>query len=147
MRVVKLGLISAVVFFLLLYLMSLLIPSHIRISRAVNINAPADALRPFVADTSKWQQWMQMDTRKMNVSILSAGPQDIATNWNYRGRSVKSSFRMEESAGITVLQWYFDFQLDWTPWEKFGSITFDKQFGTPMEASLNNLKKLMEKTP
>jgi hypothetical protein len=37
--------------------------------------------------------------------------------------------------------------LNWTPWEKFGSITFDKQFGTPMEASLNNLKKLMEKTP
>jgi hypothetical protein len=46
-----------------------------------------------------------------------------------------------------VLQWYFDIKLRWYPWEKFGSIVFDKQLGPPMEKSLGNLKKLLEKNP
>jgi hypothetical protein len=39
------------------------------------------------------------------------------------------------------VQWYFDFEVNWYPWEKFGSILFDRQLGPSMERSLETLKK------
>lgn len=127
MRVIKLGIISVIVFSVLLLLLSLLIPSTVRISRAVNIDAPKTAIIPLVEDQKNWVKWSEL-----NVSD---------------SKKVEGNFRFEESAGITVVQWYFDFKLNWYPWEKFGSITFDQQFGPVMERSLNNLKKLVENSP
>lgn len=147
MRFIKLAIISFVVFFVLLYLMSLLIPSHVRISRAININADISEIRPLLADSSRWNQWMDMNTSGIEVILLPSDSSIIPAKWNYKERTINSTFRLEESAGITVVQWYFDFYLKWYPWEKFGSITFDKQFGIPMESSLNKLKNLLEKSP
>ncbi len=147
MKFIKLAIISFVAFFILLYLMSLLIPSHVRISRAINIQTTARELRPLVSDTATWGRWMTLNTDSIETSILGVSDSLVQTRWNYKGRTIASSFRLEESAGVTALQWYFDFELKWYPWEKFGSITFDKQFGGPMETSLNNLKKLIENSP
>ena len=147
MKILKLGVISFVVFFVLLYLMSLLIPSHVRISRAINISSTASSIYPYLADTAKWRQWNETDISNIRVDIRKLEPTFIQTDWTYNERTVGSSFRMEESAGVTVVQWYFDFHLKWYPWEKFGSITFDNQFGIPMERSLNNLKKLIDNSP
>lgn len=127
MRVIKLGIISAIVFAIILFVFSLLIPSTIRISRAVNINAPKSAIYPLVTDKKNWPKWSELE--------------------GYDNKRVEGHFRFEESASITVVQWYFDIKLKWYPWEKFGSIIFDKQFGPPMERSLNNLKKLVENSP
>lgn len=127
MRVIKLGIISIIVFSILLLLFSLLIPSTVRISRAVNIDAPRASIAPLVEDPKNWVKWSEL-----NVSD---------------SKKVQGKFHFEESAGITVVQWYFDFKLNWYPWEKFGSITFDQQFGPVMERSLNNLKKLVENSP
>ncbi len=127
MRVVKLGIISVIVFSIILLLFSLLIPSTVRISRAINIYAPKASIYPLVADQKNRVKWSEL-----NIS---------------NNKRVQDSFHLEESAGITVVQWYFDFKLNWYPWEKFGSITFDKQVGPVMEQSLNNLKKLVENSP
>jgi hypothetical protein len=146
-RVIKLGIISFVVFFILLWLMSLLFPSHVRISRAININAPMRDIVPLLRDTGSWKTWMEMEIDSIKVTSLPADTASMSTEWHYGGRTIKSSFSAIESADITVVQWYFDFHLKWYPWEKLGSITFDKQFGTPMELSLNKLKKVIEKSP
>ena len=147
MKYVKLAIISVIAFSVLLLLMSLLFPSHVRISRAINIQAASANIRPLLADTSNWKSWMTIQTDKLNVTPGDSDASLLSSRWNYGGRSIESTFRLEESAGITVIQWYFDFHLRWYPWEKFGSITFDKQFGTSMESSLNNLKKLIENSP
>lgn len=146
-RVIKLGIISAVVFFVILYLMSLLLPSHVRISRAINIDGTKEQIMPFVADTAKWRLWNELAIDSIEVKKLVANADRVSTSWHFRGRTINSSFSLEESANVTVVQWYFDFRLKWYPWEKFGSITFDKRFGGPMESSLNNLKKLIENSP
>jgi hypothetical protein len=57
MRFIKLALISLVVLFLLVLGMSLLIPSHVRISRAINITAPKDSLVLQLSDLRNWKQW------------------------------------------------------------------------------------------
>ena len=146
-RLFKLGIISFIVFFVLLLLMSLLVPSTIRISRAINIESPKSVIFPHLADTARWREWNEIDVTNIDITVRHADSGIIRTNWHYKGRDIQSSFRLEESAGITVVQWYFDFRLRWYPWEKFGSITLDKQFGIPMERSLENLQKVITKTP
>lgn len=147
MKYIKLGIISLVVFFIILFLMSLLIPSHVRISRAINIEGKKEDIRPLVSELENWEKWNEMADKRIEVKMIPADTSLVTTQWMYNGRTVISSFMMNESANITVVQWYFDFSLKWYPWEKFGSITFDKQFGTPMERSLINLKKLVENSP
>jgi hypothetical protein len=147
MRIIKLGIISIIAFAILLFLFSLVIPSHVRISRAVNISAPKEAVYAKIESPVQWKDWNEMAGENIEVEVNAKQPSLITTTWRHKHKAVESSFRFEESANITVVQWYFDFRLRWYPWEKFGSITFDKQFGPVMERSLNNLKKLVENSP
>ncbi len=157
MRLLKLGLISLIVFSLLLVMMSLLIPSQVRISRALNIHADKKKIRAVLLDRGSWAEWNELaagDTLAgqpggslvlPEITILSGDSDEVAVQWRSAGKVMSGAFRLEESAGVTVVQWYFDFRLRWYPWEKFGSIVFDDQYGPPMERSLNALKQKVEK--
>ena len=82
---------------------------------------------------------------QMNISLISASPDTVLTRWVRNSKeTINSGFTLMAAADSTIVQWYFDFKLKWYPWEKFGSIIFDKQLGPPMEASLTNFKKFME---
>jgi len=43
-----------------------------------------------------------------------------------------------------IVEWYFNFHFRWYPWEKLGSMYYDKQLGPLMEKSLINLKSYIE---
>jgi hypothetical protein len=164
MRFIKLALISAVVLFIVIYLFSLMIPSQVRISRAVNVSVPKDSLLAAVVDLRQWKQWNDLVTNpdltnkvftenefsseQLKVTRQSQVGDTLLTSWHQQNaRVLNSGFMWVGGDGQLVLQWYFDIKLRWYPWEKFGSIVFDKQLGPPMEKSLGNLKKLLEKTP
>lgn len=164
MRVVKLGLISIVVLFVVVFLISLLIPSQVRISRAINITAPKDSLTHYLSDLRQWPQWNALITNqelanpaytnntftsdRLQVQLEKAAADTITTIWRQgAGRETGSGFNLHTAGNTIVVQWYFDFQLKWYPWEKFGSIIFDKQLGPPMEQSLGELKKRLETSP
>jgi hypothetical protein len=164
MRFVKLALISAVVLCIVIYLFSLIIPSKIRISRAVNISVPKDSLVAAVADLRQWHLWNELvenpdltnkhfssnefSSATLTVTKEAQVGDTLLTAWHQQNaRVLTSGFVWVGSDGQLVLQWYFDVKLRWYPWEKFGSIVFDKQLGPPMEKSLANLKKLLERNP
>ncbi len=147
MRLIKLGMISIVAFSILLFLFSLVIPSTVRVSRAVNIHAEKTAILPFLIHQDKWKDWNVFANEKIDVTVEMVDTAMITTVWKYKDQAINSYYWLEESTGISVVQWYFEFRLKWYPWEKFGSITFDKQFGPAMEQSLNNLKKQIENSP
>jgi hypothetical protein len=164
MRFVKLGLISAVILFIIIYLFSLIIPSTVRVSRAVNISAPKDSLVAQLTDLRQWHFWNEMASNResgnqqFTESSITSGEliitkkgkvgDTLLTDWQQKNaRVLNSGFTWYGGDGELVLQWYFDIKLRWYPWEKFGSIVFDKQLGPPMEKSLGNLKKLLEKNP
>lgn len=146
-RIIKLGIISVITIFIILYLISLLIPSTIRISRAINIQSEKKNIYPLLADTLKWKNWNEVKNDLIGVQLLSADSNLVHTRWTYQDRSLNGYYRLERIGDITVVQWYFEFNLKWYPWEKFGSITFEKQFGPPMEQSLINLKNLVTNSP
>lgn len=164
MRLVKLGLISAVVMFLLVLLLSLLIPSHSLVSRAITINRPFDSVKVQVADLRNWQYWnallkdsslgvvqfseRNISTDRMKIELIAVDSTAVITQWKREGQEpVQATMSLTAAGNSTILQWYFDFHLKWYPWEKFGSIVFDKELGPPMEASLDQLKKIAEKQP
>jgi hypothetical protein len=161
MRLLKLLLISIVVFGLLILGLSLLFPSQVRISRAIDIDVTKEKILNGVGNLQQWQYWNDMTAKEeltnkrfsdslfssdqMLVKLISASPEAVITNWNRnQNESITSGFQLIGGENSTTVQWYFDFKLKWYPWEKFGSIIFDKQLGPPMESSLTNLKKFME---
>jgi hypothetical protein len=163
MRVVKLGLISLIGLFLVIFLLSLLIPSKMRVSRAITIDVPVDSVYTYVNDMRQWALWnallknenlhsVQIDqssfsSDEMKIIMLPPDSTGILTSWERVGQDkIQSGVGITQAANSTIVQWYFDFKVKWYPWEKFGSIVFDKELGPPMEQSLEQLKKVCEKT-
>jgi hypothetical protein len=76
-KLIKLGLISIIFFGLLITGFSLFIPSHVIISKAINIGASKDSINYQIADIDKWKYWYPgFDTlefcqnkRYFNISI------------------------------------------------------------------------------
>lgn len=166
MRLIKLGFISVVVLFGLITAMSLLLPSQIIISRAIDINRPLDTVYEAVTNLSKWKGWMDnYEADSTTISFPSKGPASfikmgkvrvditaldstkMEANWQSAdSRPLPGSFNFITSADqqMVTVQWQFVQKVKWYPWEKFASITSDKVLGPYMEKSLDNLKKLME---
>lgn len=161
MRLVKLAIISAVVICLLVLGITSLIPSHVRISRAVNIGVRQQEVATRVSEVAKWQEWnelvkgipsnkiqyrlQQLISDSLLIKVTYATADTVKTVWkSYSGREIAGVFTFRQSGEVTIVQWYFDFHQRWYPWEKFASINFDKQWGPLMERSLDTLKKLIE---
>ena len=161
-KIVKLVLISAVILFLLITALSLLLPSHVRVSRAVDIPAPKEKIIPFIADLQQWSKWNRfvivadsmhqltqntstaIQAGDLHVELDKSEGDTVVTSW--KQNKVESGGHMVCLAGqgYTTVQWYFDFHLRWYPWQKFQSIVYDKQLGPEMETSLDNLRRLVQ---
>ncbi|MGB8193811.1 MAG: SRPBCC family protein [Chitinophagaceae bacterium] len=163
MRFFKLFLISIVVIALLLVVFSMVLPSHVRISRAIDIKAPTEKIQSYISRLEDWRKWNAL-LNDPAINFISADSQHIKTNrfdiylravktdsvhtlWiQPDGKAYNSQFAFTSSAGVTVVQWYFDFHFRW-PWEKFGSLVYDQQMGPGMEKSLTELQRLVETSP
>ena len=74
MRIIKLGLISAVFLFLVVTAISLLLPSTVNISRAIDVNAPFDTVYTNLNDLSNWKKWIAgYDSINTTISQPSTG--------------------------------------------------------------------------
>jgi len=169
MRFIKLGLISFIFLFLLITGMSLFIPSHIRISKAINIKADKDSVMAQIRDASNWKNWYPgLDTAKLfyeagkvkgvmlddkdpahpaYISINKEEPEEITAQFiSKKMKPVINGWKTisYSTSDSVTLQWYMDFHLRWYPWEKFGSLLLEKSYGLKMEQGLTNLKKLVQ---
>ncbi len=164
MRFIKLAFISVILISVLLTGFSLLLPSHVRISRAIDINADSEQIIPYIKDLDQWPLWNAMvtdtsikmskissekiETNWFNIYKQSSTADSVSTRWlQSNGKEFHGNFSCMKGAQVTVLQWYFDFHLKWYPWEKFGSIIYDDRMGPGMEKSLMQLKALVETSP
>lgn len=144
MRFIKLGLISVVVFSLLITAFSLMIPSHVRISKAIDISVDRDSLLNQLSNTNNWKNWYPgadsiqqlSEITTITDSTIIAKQSRAESGWNLYDAGIP---------GTLTVQWYMDFHLRWYPWEKFSSLLLEKRYGPIMEKGLDNLKKLLEK--
>lgn len=166
MTYIKLFIISLVVLVVVVTCISLLIPSHVRVSRATTIVAPKEAVMARLSDPSRWHEWYPMKdsmkilmkdgkangigtgngqglviTKVTDTSVLASGMgsgKKAETGWNVLPGSAPNS---------VSVQWYTDFYLGWYPWNKFSGLLLDRSHGPMMEEGLTNLKKLVEARP
>ena len=160
MRLIKLAFISFLVFFLLITGISLFFPSHIRISKAIDIHAPVDSVHTMISQPVNWKSWYPgADTLSLyeadgvikgirmpgNQVLMITGFNDStvsAANSTSGTERASMGWNLIQSNKNTVtVQWYMDFKLRWYPWEKFSSLLLEKRYGPVMEQGLAKLKK------
>jgi len=166
MKFIKLGVISGVMIFLVITALSLLLPSQIVVSRAVDINQPLDTVYAFVNNLNNWPKWMDnfdttlqkispnprgknafIQTSEVTVTLTKVSNKKIEAIWQSGSRKqMPGEFNFYPAKGntITTVQWQFIQKVKWYPWEKFASIATDKIISPYMEKSLDNLKQLAE---
>jgi hypothetical protein len=160
MRIIKLGIISVIVFSLLITGISLFFPSRVRISKAIDITANKDSLMNQIGDAAKWKNWYPgADTSLFffvegkikgitteNKQALVNDSAVLTMNPGLRSKRGESGWNVFPGRipGSFTVQWYMDFHLKWYPWEKFSSLLLEKRYGPMMEQGLDKLKKLLE---
>ncbi len=171
MRVIKFFIISVIVLFVVLIALSLLFPSRLRVSRAINLAAPKEKVVAAVGDLRQWEVWNAfiratpltskvystpasgkgafLHSDQLNLTLLNTHADSIAVDWRLsNGKHFEGGYNVLQTASdsITVQAW-FDFHFRWYPWEKLGILVYDKKFGPLMEESLAGLKLYLEKSP
>ena len=166
MRFLRLIIISLIFFSLIITGISLFIPSHITISRAVHINNSSEAVMQELSDPVRWKHWypaansadLYYDNGKVRGLILDNIRQryivinqikdnEVDAAYVLPNRKVKTGWQVAPSVGhhsVTV-QWYMDFRLRWYPWEKFSSFMFERVYGPQIQQGLDNLKSVVER--
>ena len=170
MRILRLLVLSFVFLFLMVTAISLLMPSHVRISRATNIHASASEVWRHVDDLRSWKEWNPF------FSELALGDIEYADTSSGEPPAMKIKetliqlkekktderifvmltkgkdpvingwkFMNQSGSDSATLQWYIDLNLRWYPWEKFAGLLFEKSYGAQIEQGLSNLKKIVEK--
>ena len=156
MKFIKLIIGSIVILSLLLIGFSLLFPSKVITSRAVEIHSSAAKIAYFTADLNHWNEWMS-DWKQNKVVIENnrahIGTQTIryinqTTNkvnfeWIAIGqRPYLVSFDWTLLKDSTyVVHWSFEQNVKWYPWEKFQTLLNEKVLGSKMELELQNLQQ------
>lgn len=149
MRIIKLGLISFVFLFLVVFLISLLIPSHIRISRATNLPARRERIFALVRNEESWHpayfdSAVSAGLKTAEKKIIEQSDSTFVYRLRQNGRKpVVNGWQVygSPSSDSVTLQWRMDFTLGLWPWQKFSSLFYEHTYGAMMEQGLANLKK------
>lgn len=164
MRILKLAIISGIVFMFLAFFISLLLPSQINISRSIEIFGSGEMVLKTVNYTEHWKYWVanrdsvpvsivNTPTHKVfsmgstKAWVVSSGTNKVVAKWQVNsGPVVFSEFRVNRKDEINkfLVEWNFIQKVKWYPWEKFALIASEKGFGDFMEICLENLKRHIE---
>jgi hypothetical protein len=158
--------------FIIIALISLLIPNRIVTAKAVSVQADSIKLFNEVSDLKNWQNWHP--ALKANVADFKFGASTNAVNdmatWSQNGKEYKlvivekvyplvrinlqSKGEKDMENIFTVMpvleqgnmqvQWQSITNLKWYPWEKFSGIFVEKMAGAGNEAALQSLKEYVE---
>lgn len=147
MRIIKLALISFFFFAVLIFLMAQLVPSQVRISKAINFAPDDTTVLTQIRDTAQWTAWhpayqngrpagQQITTQTNTDSLL------IIQISHPSGKSVVNGFALHRfgASDSLTLQWYMEFKLSPLPWHRFSSLFYEGTYGKMMEMGLHNLK-------
>ena len=166
MRFLRLIIISLVFFSLIITGISLFIPSHVTISKAIHINSSREAVMEELSDPVRWKDWYPSahsaelyyengtikglildNIKKRYIVIDDVKENEVVAAYALPNRKVKTGWQIAPSTGnnTVTVQWYMEFHLRWYPWEKFSSFMFEKVYGPQLQQGLDNLKSFLER--
>ena len=169
MRFAKLILTGIIGMFIIMTLLSLLIPSKVVVSRTTLINNTTVAkVQQQLHSFNSWRNWYPV-FKNESVQIKIDSISNTA-KINYQGKTAELKFTSETDSSISFLtiapgendisnqiiaiavpkqnnvqvEWRAVNKLKWYPWEKFYGIFVDKLTGGSYEAGLQGLKEYLE---
>jgi len=172
MRFIKVFLAGAIGLFLVMTLLSLLIPSRVKVSRTTLINNTTKAkVVEQLAILSNWKNWHPVfKNSDAKIIITAAGAKADTAEIVYGNKSAKLVITSRDSNAVKFIlqspgendiqnevfvssipgqynvqvEWRALNHLKWYPWEKFYGIFVDKLTGPGYEQALGGLKDYLE---
>ena len=163
MKFIKLFFISVVFFSILLSAFSLFIPSHVQISKAMQIRTSPDSLWRVVDDFTTWKNWNTLFPGLLNDKAVyddsTLKTENAEVKWKSREpglriavikrenrKPILSGWKLTDAGNSDELmvQWYIDIALRWYPWEKFAGMLYEKSYGDKLIKGLTDLKTMLE---
>lgn len=151
---------------IMITLFSLLIPSHVKVSRSVVINDTTGKIITQLNNLKNWKNWHPMfmsneatinyldngcdivyHNKTTHLSLQSASASDVKFLLQSEGENdIENDILVTPIVKQNAMQveWRADVKLHWYPWEKFYGIFVDKLSGPSYEAALDGLKKYIE---
>jgi hypothetical protein len=154
MRFIKLAFISLVFLFAIVTAISLIIPSHIRLSKVVTVNTQQDSVFSLIKNKEQWPRWHPSFINNANSEILSQISLELVSEtdsilqmrWIQKDKKPLNMYwQLFKDEGSATLQWSIDFYQKWYPWQKIGSLLYEGNYGVMMEHGLANIKAIIEK--
>lgn len=161
MRFIKLAILSFVLLFLVVTVISLFIPGNISISRAMNIAADDSSTFNLISNLEDWKLWhpalkdlpeSEIDAstdsilvKNTIIKVVKRKEDELLTEMSViGGRPIDNGFKLirHEQRDSSTIQTFMNFHLHWYPWEKFRSLFYENIYGTQMEQGLANLRQL-----
>ena len=159
--------------FLVIGLLSLLLPSKVSLAKSVEINTTPGKIRDQILNFDQWKNWYPA-FKDENITVIKNPPANnilnsvtlkdkqgknitlnlIDSNQNIIDIQVKSSsstkvdyqfILIPKTNNQILLTWNINTDLGWYPWKRIQGIFLDKFSGDQYEAALSNLKKAAEK--
>lgn len=152
----------------------LVLPSHFRVERSVQINAPADKVFAHLVDPREWKRWTVWNQRDPAMKIEYGGPKSGAgARWSWQSKSEgngemeftealpgqRLGYRLSfpdmgmQSAGLLTIapaasgvrvSWTNEGEMGNNPINRWFGLMMDRMVGPDFEAGLANLKRLAE---
>ena len=153
LRPIRLIIIGILLLFLVSLGISVMIPSEIKISRAIDIPADKDSVYKLLVNKEEWSLWNPVfsennssNFKKITVTTLTQNDSILIFRLDQPGkRPVLSGWHVYNGGSHSVtVQWYMEITLKWYPWEKLKSLFFENTVGVIMEQGLKNLKNKAE---
>lgn len=169
MRLIKFALLGLVALLAVLTVISLLLPSDIRVSRVVNVAALRKAeVYAAVSDFQAWKRWNNFVYRSSLTNIRYSSPSGgagaflesdqlrieekkadtagVLLNWDMAGgKQFMGGFQfLSVNPDSLTVQWWFELHFRWYPWERLGVFVYDRKLGPVMEESLGELQRFVE---
>ncbi|MEO9145457.1 MAG: SRPBCC family protein [Ginsengibacter sp.] len=155
--------------FVVIAIISLLIPSKVTVARSVEINATPEEVSKQIADFELWKNWYPA-FKDENITVIKNVPDSSSVTLKDKGGKDIILTRVETNADVitvdvhsssstkvnyrfvltpkmnnqTQLTWDVNTDMGWYPWKKIQGILLDKFSGNQYEAALGNLKKAVE---
>ena len=171
-RKIKMLLVGFVGLLCLFTLIGLLIPSSVKISRGVIVNADSATVLQQISVLEEWPKWVtwfrsdkgmlvriqdesdQKVVRWQSLSKEEGGEISLLSNANgelkllhaFKGMNKANGMLRVRNAGAGQAEvlWMIEYPLRWYPWERFEGIFMDSMIGAALDQALQGLKKYVE---
>ncbi|MBL0147177.1 MAG: hypothetical protein IPP48_17195 [Chitinophagaceae bacterium] len=143
MRYIKFFLLNLIVFGSLFFVISLLLPSTVGVSKSISVNADKTIVAKQISDITNWQKWNSYSSVSNNIKISTDSLVKVHHPSDRFG-NLTSLFVIQGNGAVNV-SWALQQKLRWYyPWGKFAAMVTEKSWIEGMDSSLTKLKQLCE---